>query len=266
MNPQQQIYEKEYAQWVQSLSTEEREELRLRGLDRPARDEEYGRHETAARGDGMSFSAKTSRQEPDAYKLATLAEASADIEIICGRTPFDFLVQKELESDAIQAKESDIMAAKVESVAGILSYLFKPKNGKEPTPCFDILQRIYALAYCIRPSLIEGWSLERIGQICGGKSRAAMSKEVLKLNNYGLKARTAKSVEAVSVYAENTKEWHAERKAKAKREARLEYLRNYQKERRAEKKAQNAAYYEENKSRISAKRKESRSSSKKKAK
>ena len=235
-NKRNEEYKKEYNKWLKSLPASERAKLAENGLDKPLLEEDRGKHGTACAGNGFSFEGKKGVSEASAMRLAALAENSDAIEIITNKTPFDDLLTAEEKAARITDEEET--AIKQETVSGILSFLFRAKNGTCPSP-FDVLCRIYCLTFCIRPQLLERFqTLEEIGAIFQ-KTKQAISKETLKLKNYGLKARQGKGSWAVSRYREQTTEWHRERREMERKEKRKQYLKEYNAARAEEKKKKN---------------------------
>lgn len=252
-------YNRVYADWVKSMTPEERAKAAALNVDKPLDDAEPA-HVAASEVAGFSFSSKRAKSEPDAMRLSALAENSKGVEVIIGRNPFTDLVEKERE--AVSMEEAQERAIKAEAISGLLSFLFAPKGGLVPN-ALDVTRRIYAICYCVRPSLIEGWSMQRIAAGFD-VTKQAFSRELIKIaEKLNIRSRNQKPLESISVYAENTEAYHKERIAKAKAEKRRQYLREWNAKNREKKKAAAKEYYEENKTRIISKLHERRSKAKK---
>lgn len=247
-------YEQTYQAWVKGLSASDRAKLAESGLDKPLLPEEHS-HSGQASGEGMSFT-KAGRPEPSAYKLATICESHKELEIVCFKTPLDDVL--ELEKEQIEMRQSEEAKIAQQAISGALSYLFSPKNEKQPTP-FDVLCRLFVMTNLLRPSLVEHWdTLEKLATAFD-VTKQAISKQRLKMEkDFGLRSRTGKSAAAVSVYAETTQAYWDAKKAAEKRQKRLEYLKDYARRNREKKKAEAARYYEENRSRLLSAAKERR--------
>lgn len=203
----------------------------------------------------MQISSKSNLVENSAQALAVINRDLKEFDVICGKTPLDDLLEKEDREALGIVSDQEEMEIKCEAVSAALAYLFGPLNGKTPSP-LDVLQRLYVLAYTLRPALIEGWSLADIAK-CFDSSRQVFSKRLIKQNEkLGTRSRNQKSDTSVSVYREGTKEWHRERKAKERAERRKNYMKAWKAAHAAEQRAYQQQYRAQNRERLNeAKRK-----------
>jgi hypothetical protein len=200
----------------------------------------------------MQIKQKSQTSEADAVTLACIAKDYHEFEPILKTTPLDLLLEKEERTALENVGVRESRAIRSEALSAFLAYCFSPVNNTKAT-VFDALQKLWLICYCIRPDLIDGMSLEKIGKMFGGESRQTLSKRVLKINKeINMRSRNQKSDTSVSIYRAGTKAWHQERKTKEKAERRKAYVKAWKAANAAEVKAYQQAYREKNRERLNA--------------
>jgi hypothetical protein len=177
--------------------------------------------------------------------MAVINKELGIVEPVRSKTPLDSLIESE------EAGERDEYKAKTEALCAFLAMLFRQTNGKHPN-ALEVLRRLYAVVYTLRPELIDGWPMDKIAKIFD-VTKQAFSKTLISQNNlFDLFSRNQKSAATVSIYKEGTKERHAEKKAEEATKRRKEYQDSYRKAKAAELRAYQAQYRAKHRERLNA--------------
>jgi len=113
----------------------------------------------------MTIKKFSNKQECDARKLSIIGDSAADI-----YEDFNYDV---LDIESLPKQLEDTQD-QVDILSKLFSFLLS-KHHKQP---ITVMRRLYSLVYIIKPALIDGMTLDQLGQMLGC-TRQAMSRWVV---------------------------------------------------------------------------------------
>jgi hypothetical protein len=219
-----------YDQWLSSLNSAEL--AKVRAMEAKTAAIENAQPPEQATAAGLGVINRKVKQEPHAKKAEVKRDAAGtiSIDIVDNENPLHALFTKEDLEDMGFLNQTDQYNERVKGLSAFFSHCFRDR-AKTGCNLKDAFIRFLVVVKTVREDCLDGMSLDELADVLG------TTKQNLSLENrylremFGMRSRNSKR--DPSVYVENSLEWKAERRAKAKAEKRKATQAAYHQKRRA---------------------------------